>query len=328
MFDREEIELAKTADLCDVAKAMGYTVKRVGHCHTILEMDSMRIYNRKSWYRWSDSTGGSQIDFLQKFAGYGFRESVKYLLDYIGYSPSLKDGRTAMPSFPSGKQTEKQKEGAAEEREFVLPPEAADYRRLYAYLIYKRGLDRKTVDYFVQSKLIYEDAKRHNIVFLGKDKDGNVRHAGMRGTYDAQGKPFKGDVYGSDKKYGFNVFAPESSTLHVFEAAIDLMSYCEMTGDFSAGSKLALGMLSEGPLDTFLKEHPDIRKIDFCLDRDVPGREAAEKLMKKYSMAGYSVTDSSHMAGPCKDLNEALCSQKAARKTYRSGKKAQSHTRR
>ena len=52
-FTDEELAIAKSVDLCAVAESLGYTVKRIGKYHTLKEMDSIRIYNRSHWYRWS-----------------------------------------------------------------------------------------------------------------------------------------------------------------------------------------------------------------------------------------------------------------------------------
>ena len=68
------------------------------------------------------------------------------------------------------------------------------------------------------------------------------------------------------------------------------MSYVEIRGDYVT-NKLALGMLSDAPLTTFLREHPKVRKISFCLDNDRPGREATEALMEKYYGLDYEVED-------------------------------------
>lgn len=70
-FTDEELAIAKSVDLCAVAESLGYTVKRIGKYHTLKEMDSIRIYNRSHWYRWSrqfdkGNNGGSQIDFLRE----------------------------------------------------------------------------------------------------------------------------------------------------------------------------------------------------------------------------------------------------------------------
>lgn len=52
-FTQEELSIAKSVDLCEVATRLGYTVKRIGRYHTLKEMDSIRIYNRSHWFRWS-----------------------------------------------------------------------------------------------------------------------------------------------------------------------------------------------------------------------------------------------------------------------------------
>ena len=57
----------------------------------------------------------------------------------------------------------------------------------------------------------------------------------------------------------------------------------------SMRDKLALGMLSDAPLATFLEEYQKVSRISFCLDNDEPGRKAAEALMEKYYGLDYEV---------------------------------------
>ena len=64
------------------------------------------------------------------------------------------------------------------------------------------------------------------------------------------------------------------------------MSYITMFPSDKA-SMVALGMLADAPLETFLAEHPEIEEIQFCLDNDEPGRKAAEALKEKYAAKGY-----------------------------------------
>lgn len=90
----------------------------------------------------------------------------------------------------------------------------------------------------------------------------------------------------------------------VFEAAIDLMSYITMYR-YDRASMLALGMLADAPLETFLTEHPEINTIQFCLDNDEPGRKATDELMEKYRIRGYYVKDKPPQQG-CKDYNQWL----------------------
>jgi hypothetical protein len=189
-----------------------------------------------------------------------------------------------------------------EQKPFVLPVASHNNAYLYSYLKEKRGIRKEVIDYFVSQSLIYESRHYHNIVFKGNDKSGVTRFASMRGAFDKNGNTFKCDVTGNDKNYGFNVVNEDSEELIVFEAAIDLMSYVDIFNDFDS-NKLALGMLADAPIETFLQEHPQISFIKFCLDQDEPGRKAAEELLKKYYSLGFEVEDSPPPEG-YKDYNE------------------------
>ena len=87
-----------------------------------------------------------------------------------------------------------------------------------------------------------------------------------------------------------------------------IMSYVDIFADYES-NKLALGMLADAPLETFLREHPQITSIRFCLDGDEPGRKAAAELMRKYYELGYEVEDCPPPAG-YKDYNEWLVAAK------------------
>lgn len=308
-FTSEELAVAKNVDLVDLAAYLGYTPKRTGATYSLKEIDSLHIYNRRTWSRFSriyegggggEKKGGSTIDFLAAFAGItDIKDGVAWLLNYCGYdrvNPNVSMVQEAKQNYDKSYNTEK--------IPFVLPQKAKSYRYLYAYLIKKRGLSKETVDFFVKNHYIYESEPYHNVVFLGKDATGTVRFASMRGTYDRDGKGFKGDVAGNDKNYGFNVVRPGSTEVAVFEAAIDSMSYLDMSQDTDK-HLLALGMLADHPLSTFLSEHLEVKKIHFALDNDEPGRNAVKGLMEKYSKLGYEVVD---MAPDSryKDFNEQL----------------------
>ncbi len=305
-FTEEELAMAKRIDLTAVASSLGFTVKRVGRYHTIKEMDSIRIYNRSHWFRWSrqyekGSNGGSQIDFLRVFCSMDIKEAVFWLLDFAGYI-----------RIPEAEKKVKLKYQVAKEKNeikpFVLPTPSMNNYYLYSYLREERGLSNQVINYFVDKDLIYESRNYHNVVFKGNDKVGVTRFASMRGVFDKAGKSFKCDVAGNDKNYGFNVTNEESTELVVFEAAIDLMSYIEIFADFDS-NKLALGMLADAPLVTFLKENPQISSIRFCLDNDEPGRKATKELCEKYYGLGYVVENNPPPAG-YKDYNEWLVSTK------------------
>lgn len=305
-FTEEELSIAKSVDLTAVASSLGFTVKRVGRYHTLKEMDSIRIYERSHWFRWSrqyekGSNGGSQIDFLRVFGGMEVKDAVFWLLNFAGYRRIPESERKLELKYQVATKQ-------SETKGFELPIPSKDNSYLHTYLRKDRGLSNQIIQYFVDKKLIYESRQHHNVVFKGNDKEGITRFASMRGVFDKDGKSFKCDVTGNDKNYGFNVTNADSTELVVFEAAIDLMSYMEIFTDFDS-NKLAFGMLADAPLITFLKENPQISSIRFCLDNDEPGRKASKELCEKYYGLGYEVEDAPPPAG-YKDYNEWLVATK------------------
>lgn len=313
IYTEEERQKALQVSLTDLASSLGYTPIRQGVHYSLKEMDSLVIYHDRSWNRWSQKgsiTGGSQIDFMLAFGGASsVPDAIQKLLEFNG--ERIKE----VTSPENGRREEKA------DKEFVLPEKNANYRRLYAYLTQTRGISSDVVSDFVHRKLIYEDTAHHNIVFCGRDPDGNVRYAGLRGTADIYGKKFKMDVAGNDKNYGVNIVNPSSPELKVFESVIDCMSYIDMYGDRTS-NKLVLGMVEDNPLAQFLRDYDHIEKITLCLDYDEAGQNAIYGkneengkrigLKEKYEEQGYTVSVEIPPFG--KDYNESLLSIKQFQK--------------
>ena len=78
------MEIARGTDLPDLLASLGYTVTRIGRYYSTKEMDSLRIKNRRTWYRYSERVGGDAITFLQHFCGRSFPEAVEDLLAFHG----------------------------------------------------------------------------------------------------------------------------------------------------------------------------------------------------------------------------------------------------
>lgn len=318
-YTAEERSLALDTSLTALAASMGYTPARSGSHYYLKEMDSLIIYNDKSWKRWSEKgirNGGTQIDFLLEFGNISsVPEAINYLLAFAGKeSVEARNNHTAENSAAQIRPDREK-----EKREFVLPEKNRDCRRLYAYLIKTRGLSEQVVTHFMKQGLIYEDAAHHNVVFVGRDPQGKARYAGLRGTADIYGKKFKMDVPGNDKNYGVNIVNQDSSELKVFESVIDCMSYMDITGDYKS-NKLVLGMVADNPLEQFLKDYSHIKHICFCLDNDIAGRKAIyggqagdgqpERkkcgLKEKYEQKGCKVSVELVPEGCGKDYNEYL----------------------
>ena len=129
----------------------------------------------------------------------------------------------------------------------------------------------------------------------------------------------KGEATGSDKRFSFSIPAPGSDTLHLFEGAVDLLSYAtirkqegmvwngehllSLAGVYKPKENLAETALPLA-LKQYLSDHPEIRRICLHLDRDATGRLATRTLITLLSDC-YTVGDYPPSSG--KDYNDHLC---------------------
>ena len=292
---------ASETDLPDLLDYLGYSVRRVGQYYATREMDSIRIKDRRIWTRYSTKQRGDAITFLQEFCGKTFVEAVRFLLEYHG---------RARDSPAKHQSNSVQKESRPP---FSLPPAWHDHRRVFAYLR-GRGIASQVIEGFVGAGLLYEDALHHNCVFVGRNGSGEPVFANKRST-NTIGAAFKGDETGSDKSVAFRLPCdPEKQWVAVFEAPIDLMSFCTLHRDVRSNA-VALCGLSKGALDTYLTENPHLKHIVFCLDADEPGRNATAELTEEYGKRGYRV--STRQPGHGKDWNEYLQQKKSVRERGR-----------
>ena len=300
-FDPAVIEQARQIDLLSyLQRYEPGNLKRVaGNVYCTREHDSLKISNGK-WYWWSRGFGGfSALDYLMKVRELGFVEAVQTLTGDMG------DWK---PSPPAVKKDEP--------KVLLLPPQNKDSDKVLQYL-FGRGIDYAIVQDCIADGTIYESADYHNAVFIGKDESGTPKYAACRGTMGS----FKRDASGSDKRYSFRLLAREpTSTVHLFEAAIDVLSYatylkCEGK-DYKAANLLSLSgvyqpkkELAESKipiaLTTFLNAHPQIKTICLHLDNDKAGRLCTAAL-KELLQKDYKIVDAPPPVG--KDVNDFLMS--------------------
>ena len=238
--------------------------------------DSFKINGESSLWHWkSRGIGGkSALDYLMHVEGCSFVEAVQLLCD-------------EQPRF-----IPQRHEGVERKRPpFELPEKAPTSKRVEAYLRC-RGISQAVIDHCLQAGILYESLPYHNCVFVGRDEEGVPKYAALRGTY-TYGKQFKAESTSSDKRHGFCIEpTAESSAVAVFEAAIDAMAEMTLAGDTAEKYRLSLGGIyapEEGRdihppavLEEFLHRHPQVDRIEFCLDNDPPGRAAAAALARLY----------------------------------------------
>lgn len=285
-FTDDQKQRANAVDLEDFLTRQGEKLLRSGREKRLTSDHSITVRGNE-WYDHAAEKGGCAIDFVQMFYGRSFPDAVTMLLNG-------EQGQAYRPS---------EQRKSEPPRPFVLPEANHDMRRVYAYLTRTRCLDREVVSAFARMKMIYEDARYHNAVFVGFDKDGIARHAHKRGTY-TQGEPFKGNVDGCDPRYNFH-HTGQGDTVYVFEAPIDMLSFLSLyQQDWQRHSYVSLCGVAEHALLQLLEESPQVKKIGLCLDNDKAGIKARKRLASILVGKGYSEVFS--LLPQQKDWNEDL----------------------
>ena len=291
-FTEEQKLRAASVDLAEFLRRQGEKLIRSGPEYRLASDHSITVQGNE-WYDHAVKEGGGPISFVQQFYNLSYPEAVTCLLD----------GEQGAVYVPAPKRAEKPK------REFVLPTANQNMRRVYAYLLNRRFLDRNVVNAFVRAGLLYEscekfkDREYHNAVFVGKDENGVPRHAHKR-SLNSLGKTFRINVEGSDPRCSFH-YTGTSNRLYVFEAPIDLMSFLSRyPRGWQEHSFVALCGTAEHAMLWMLERNPCLRTVCLCLDHDEAGIEASGRLAEILHEHGYD--DVGMLQSEHKDWNEDL----------------------
>lgn len=275
------------------------------------EHDSLKISNGK-WYWFSRGFGGyNALDYLVKVKDVPFVEAVERISGVAACTPPIAS-RTDMVKKP---------------KVLLLPKASRCATHAYNYLR-NRGIDSELIVYCFQTGRIYESLPYHNVVFVGLDRYNKPRYATLRGI----GTDFIGEANGSDKRFSFSIPAQSSNELHLFESAIDLLSFATLVkqhgGNWQRDHLVSLAgvykpkeNLQESSLPLtltrYLSEYPNIKRITLRLDNDKAGGYMAKALVALLS-EGYEV---SVQPPPCgKDYNDYLCMKLGIPITHRKSK--------
>ena len=274
-YTEEQIAKARDMDLLTYLRLHdpGELVHVSGNEYCTREHDSLKISNGK-WNWWSRGFGGaSALDYLVKVKEIPFLQAMGMILDTEGKSPSFFDV----------KRPEKQVE-----KRLLLPQKSSCNDQIIRYLS-SRGIDREVIESCIREGLLYESLPYHNCIFVGYDLNQVPRYASFRAT---RPEKIMGEAAGSDKKYAFRIDRA-GSTIHVFESAIDLLSFAtimkQRTGEWRAEPMVSLGgvyvsrrgtQLLKLPvaLTKALDRHEEVDAIALHLDADFAGRNAAASI--------------------------------------------------
>lgn len=308
----EVITEAKRMDLLTYLREYepGELVKFSSNTYTTRTHDSLKISNGK-WMWWSRGIGGkSALDYLIKVRGMDFVEAVQTIMG---------NGSVNFPTCENIK--------SYEEQPLLLPEKSPTTDVVFDYL-FGRGIDYEIINHCLEQELIIESLPYHNAVFIGYDESKEPKYAAYRATNQSR---IMGDCTGSKKQYSFRLTAENTGEVHLFECAIDLLSYAtlmklegkdwrqfnlvSLAGVYSPKQKIEDSKVPV-TLGRLLEKDKTIRRIVLHLDNDIAGRKATKALQTILSDK-YEVVDDPPQYG--KDVNDFLCKRLGIKdKTERS----------
>ena len=316
-YTEEELEEGRRTDMIEfLGRTRGWSFKRVGKQYVGVEKDHNSLViqaNRRSWCWNSHNIMGLNVyDWLEKIEGMTRKEAFTTIIG------NNRNEATAFKKVSSDiKTTEKEK------KDFAPPGKSDDVKRVQAYLCQTRCLDSHIVNSCIKHELIYQDKQYGNVVFTGYDEHGVMRFAESKSTNTYKSYRPR-NVSGSDKRYSFNLTdldeKSDKSTLYVFEAPVDLLSHATIIqlaenkraaregrkpddNIWKYQNRLSLSGCSDVALESYLERHPDVKRLELCLDNDDAGATACERIFEKY---GDRYEIHRHLVKGGKDYNEVL----------------------
>ncbi len=296
----EQVRSAKALDLLLYMRMYEPdNLMKKGNDYCTKDHDSLIISENGLWHWKSRDIGGkTALQYLIKVRGMDFVSAVLQLCN-------------GTPAQCTETDVSLKKRG---KKPFLLPAAHKNNDMVIGYLR-RRGLSDEVIQYCVRKGLVYESAEYRNAVFVGLDGD-MPKYAALRGTWRHMSNAFKGEVTGSDKKYCFSV-PPETASdkLIVSESAVDALSVATMRGDIGQVHYLSIGGAYASKRHTdeanlpkalkqYLKDHPEIRDVELCLDNDAVGIGASFFIMNKLMGMGYAASSTTPECS--KDWNEFL----------------------
>ncbi len=127
-FTEEQMQQVFNTNIINFAVANGFEIEK-GDRHTVHVKNSGGLYffnHGRGYYCFSTQKKGNIVDFVREYYGLDFINAVEMILGCRAYEQTVHFVPPAEKA-PKG--------------ELILPPKAANFNRVIAYLVQTRGID-------------------------------------------------------------------------------------------------------------------------------------------------------------------------------------------
>ena len=297
--DNEWLILNDSIDIKEYARdVLGFNVVRESkELFTLKEHGSVKIYPDNTYFRFSDRTGFTAIDFIINFderAEYDKYKAFNLAKEYYN-----KHHPERMRVFDPEKVKSRQEtifEDRQQQLDYLrnhanyslmnptLPMAAKDNHDIENYLHDQRGISKETISAWETRDLLYQD-KEKQIVFVGRDFDNKVKYYCQKAIdKDHYFRDSPSEI--SSKSTGIIFENKDPRFLYVTEAAIDAMSLVDILGgpDKTMDSSF-LSLQSASNLNVLrrylsTRDTTKLEAIFLCQDSDAAGVKSVEDCKK------------------------------------------------
>jgi hypothetical protein len=183
------------------------------------------------------------------------KSALDYLVEVKNYSPenaTVQILRLCQPEPPVNINKDKGEN-------LYLPRAAGDNSRLENWLL-ESGIEEEITDYCFKNKLLYQEKRHNNAVFIGRDGQGEAHYVLVEAI---DGSGFSSERF-TNSSYGFLLHSPqEVSEVKIFESPLEALTEASLSvllgEDWRECDRLAVGGLPpDEAAGRYFKAHPKI----------------------------------------------------------------------
>ena len=272
---KNRADIARAIDLEELLKRNGCERYRFDKSKWHTPQGAISIKGEK-FFNWNAGTGGGgAISLVMHLTGYDFKSSIDWIFRHF-YLSDISSNRNQ--SAACNKRNHHHVKDKC--NTLRLPPrDDGKLFQIRRYLMHRRCLPQKVVDYLIAGNILYADDKA-NAVFLLLGKGKRVVGAEIRGTND-QFRKWYAVAAGTKKKGGcFYIKDKGAQKVVLCESAIDAISYFVLHR-----KSLAISTSGANPNPYWISHFINQGFEIFCaFDSDDTGERTANQMRELYPM--------------------------------------------
>lgn len=293
---KEVIQEARNTNLVEFLTAMGIELKRVGFNGDYQHPEHDSLFVKEHYFSWFSRDirdNSNAITLVMELFDWDFKTAVEQLTGF--------DVNSSITILPVEQKTPYKPSKAIQSDYYN-----GDNKKAIAYLVNTRKLNYRYIRLLIDKGRIKQSRQHSNCCFVIRDFDGRYIADELHGTYNMNGKRFKG-LSRSQNDFGFTLQQGEPERLFFFESAIDLISYIQLLSFQNCRNSLFISLagLKINVALNYIRHYSDCRYI-IATDNDRPSTDFKRDLWNRLTAEEKKRYQETLPKEPYKDWNEML----------------------